>query len=479
MTKQRVLVVDDEPSMRQFLQILLEREGHEVRTASSGEEALMQMGAWWPGLILTDLNMPGMSGMDLLREAKTQGVRTNRDVQVVMVTAYGTTELGAVYSGTGPKPLDPIEAVKAGAADYILKPFNNEELRLVVRRVLGRSALELENTRLRSELRHRFHYESLVGSSKSMNDVYELIRRVKDTRINCLIAGESGTGKELVARAIHYSGNRAKQPFVAINCGAIPENLVESELFGHKKGSFTGAVREKPGLFSAADGGTLFLDEVNALPLNVQVKVLRAIQERSFTPVGATDEVQVDVRIIAATNQDLENLVEEGAFRDDLYYRLNVVQIRLPPLRERSEDLEVLARHFIRRFAEEYSKQVSGFSTEALRALKLWAFPGNVRELQNIVERAVALCMGTMIELEDLPERMRAVKQPSIQNDDEVSFPDEGVNLDGVLAAVEKRWLVAALDVTGGNKTRAATLLQMSFRSFRYRLAKYDLDHDA
>ena len=366
MAGERVLVVDDELSMREFLSILLSQDGYDVETASSGEDALERVEARWPALVLTDLNMPGISGIELLRALQERGARRGQYVQVVVVTAYGTTESA-------------IEAMKLGAANYVLKPFNNDELRLVVRRSLGQAELVQENTRLRQELSDRYHFGNLVGASPAMLRVYDLIRRVTNTRISCMVIGESGTGKEMVARAIHFSGDRASRPFVPINCGAIPEALVESELFGHKKGSFTGAVRDKVGLFTAASGGTLFLDEVNSLPLAAQVKLLRAIQERRFTPVGGIDEVEVDVRVIAASNAELEDEVKAGNFREDLYYRLNVVQIRVPPLRERSEDIPALVGSFVRHYAEEYGRSVVGFSPEAMRLLEDWPFPGNVR----------------------------------------------------------------------------------------------------
>ena len=463
MPGESILIVDDDLSLREFLGILLARDGYAVRAAASAEAALQAVAAEWPDLVLTDLNMPGMSGLDLLRELKGRAARDGNDVEVVMVTAYGTTESA-------------VEAMKHGAADYVMKPFNNEELRLVVKRALGRRELEVENTRLKSELGGRYHFGNLVGSSAAMGEIYDLVRRVKDTRINTLLCGESGTGKEMVARAIHYSGVRGEQPFVAINCGAIPENLVESELFGHAKGSFTGAVRDKVGLMQAADKGTLFLDEVNSLPLAAQVKLLRAIQERRFTPVGTTRELTSDVRIIAATNSELEDAVSEGSFRQDLYYRLNVVQLRLPPLRQRAEDLSELTRHFLRRFSEEYGKEVTQVAPDASRLMRIYHWPGNVRELQNTIERAVALCAGAVVQPEDLPARMREVGPAATPSATATVFPPEGVNLDAELAAFEKRWLVGALDASDGNKTQAARLLQMSFRSFRYRLAKYDMD---
>jgi len=458
----RILVVDDDLSMREFMKILLERAGYGVDVAVSGEEALAKIEQGWPDLVLTDLNMPGINGLELLNEVKARAARAEADVEVILITAYGSTRTA-------------VRAILDGAANYILKPFNPDELRHVVRRALGRRQLEAENLRLRAALHDQYHYENLIGSSPAMHKIYELISRVKDTRINCLIVGESGTGKEVVARAIHFSGSRGAFPFVPINCGAIPESLVESELFGHKKGSFTGAFRDKIGLIQASQGGTLFLDEVNALPAQAQVKLLRAIQERKVTPVGAVKEVEVDTRIIAASNVDLEAAVQDGAFREDLYYRLNVVQIELPPLRDRVGDLPELVRHFVRRFAEEYGQESLRVSPDALRVLQAWGFPGNVRELQNVVERAVALCQDGVVLPTDLPERLVEGGRPPLKISS-IEFPEEGVNLDSMLSQTERQWLVAALEQAGGNKTQAAQLLKMSFRSFRYRLAKYGLD---
>ena len=462
MRPDRVIVVDDDLSMRQMLSILLKRSGYEVASAASAEDALEKLDDWWPDLVLTDLNMPGMHGIDLLVEVKARAAKEERDVEVIVVTAYGSTRTA-------------VDAMTKGAANYVLKPFNNTELKMVVRRALGRKALEVENRMLRAQLRDQYHFGNLIGSSDAMNRVYQLIDRVKDTRINCVVVGESGTGKEVVARAIHFSGSRAEGPFVPINCGAIPEALVESELFGHKKGSFTGATRDKKGLVETADGGTLFLDEVNSLPQSAQVKLLRAIQERKILPVGGTREVDVDARIIAASNANLEAMVADGTFRDDLYYRLNVVQIELPPLRDRSGDLPNLIRHFSKRFAEEYDRDEVQISPDAMKALQAWHYPGNVRELSNIIERSVALCTGSLVLPTDLPDRIVDVGRAPLSLAQE-EFPDDGINLDGLLGQFEKRWLVGALEESKGNKTEAAKLLQMSFRSFRYRLAKFGLD---
>ena len=462
MRRERVLIVDDDLSMRQMVSILLKRSGYTVEAVASGEEALAAVEGDWPDLVITDLNMPGMNGIELLVAIKALAAQSERDVEVIVVTAYGSTRTA-------------VDAMTKGAANYVLKPFNNDELRVVVRRAIGRKALESENRRLKAQLQDQYHFDNLIGSSAAMTRVYELITRVKDTRINCLILGESGTGKEVVARAIHFSVNRGSGPFVPINCGAIPEALVESELFGHKKGSFTGAVKDKKGLMQTADGGTLFLDEVNSLPHSAQVKLLRAIQERRFTPVGGVSEVEIDARIITASNVNLENMVAEGGFRDDLYYRLNVVQIDLPPLRDRAGDLPDLIRHFVRVFGEEYNRPDIRVGPDVMRVLQAWHYPGNVRELSNLIERSVALAQTDLIQIGDLPGKIvdggRAPLALSVEE-----FPDEGLNLDSVLSQVEKRWLVSALDEAKGNKTEAAQLLHMSFRSFRYRLAKYGLD---
>ena len=470
----RVLVVDDDLSMREFLTILLQRDGYTVEAVATGEAALAAAERRWPDLVLTDLNMPGMSGMELLAELKTRAVRRGADLEVVMVTAYGTTESA-------------IEAMRRGAADYVLKPFSNDDLRLIVRRALRRRLIEAENERLKGSLQGELHFGRLIGSSPIMRRVYELIRRVKDTPIHCLVLGESGTGKELVARSIHEQGLRGGE-FVAVNCGAIPENLVESELFGHVKGSFTGASRDKQGLIAASHRGTLFLDEVNSLPHPAQVKLLRVLQERRVLPVGALKETEVDLRVVSASNADLEAEVRAGRFREDLYYRINVVQIPLPPLRERLDDLPELVRHFVTGCAREYGKPVKGATPAAVASLRAWEWPGNVRELQNTIARAVALCEGPMIDVDDLPEKIQLRRLtaggggPAVSagaafpTGDPESFPEEGVDLDALMAETERRWLLGALDAAAGNKTHAARLLQLSFRSFRYRLAKHGMD---
>ena len=474
----RVLVVDDEPGLREMLGMLLSREGYEVATVASAEEALTRLEAAGADVILSDVNMPGMDGYELIRTLRTRGF----DTPVILVTAYASVARA-------------VEAMREGAFDYVAKPFHNDEIRLIVRRALAMRALESDNARMRAELGARAGFGQIIGTSPAMQQVYALVRKVTGTRVNCLVGGESGTGKELVARALHYGSDRARGPFVAVNCGAIPESLVESELFGHKKGSFTGAIKDRVGHFEAADGGTLFLDEVGELPAAAQVKLLRVLAERKIVPVGGSSERTVDVRIVAATNRDLAAEVSAGRFREDLYYRLNVVQIDLPPLRARTGDLPALVQHFVDRFATEYGKPIRGASPEVLAVLAKYAFPGNVRELQNLVERAVALESADELTLAALPDRLQKLQSalveeaptepgaeggapPSATPPPEAAFvvADAGFDLEAELAAVERRILERALQATDGNRTQAARKLGITFRSLRYRLAKFGMD---
>jgi two-component system, NtrC family, response regulator PilR len=451
----RILVVDDERSMREFLEILFRKEGYGVATAGDVEEALLALESDDFDLVISDIQMPGRSGLDLLRAAR----EVQPEAPVIMITAFATTETA-------------IEAMKEGAYDYVTKPFQVDEIRLVVEKALEKKLLAAENRRLRSELRSERQQRTLVGNSEPMQQVYEMVGQVADTKTNVLIVGESGTGKELVARAIHAESERAEKAFVAINCGAIPENLLESELFGHVKGAFTGAIGTKAGLFEVADGGTLFLDEVGELPASLQVKLLRALQEKTIRRVGDTADRKVDVRIVAATNRRLEDEVTAGRFREDLYYRLNVIQVTLPTLRERMEDLPLLVHHFVEKYGRELGKEVRGVSDGAMGQLRAHSYPGNVRELENVIERAVALCRGEWIEAEALPPAL-AAPAPAAQAP---RIPEEGVQLDALVADYERGLLVEALRRTGGVKKRAAHLLGISFRSFRYRLEKLGLD---
>jgi two-component system response regulator PilR (NtrC family) len=451
----RVLVVDDERSMQEFLEIFFRREGHEVVTAGDVDSALVALESDDFDLVISDIQMPGRSGLELLRE----GRQIAPDAVFVMITAYASTETA-------------IQAMREGAYDYVSKPFKVDEIRLTVEKALEKKLLRTENQRLKSELRHRRRDRSIVGNSDAIQRVFELVDQVAETKTNVLIYGESGTGKELVARAIHDRSQRSDAPFVAINCGAIPENLLESELFGHVKGSFTGAVQNKAGLFEAASRGTLFLDEIGELTPALQVKLLRAIQEKRIRRVGGTKDEPVDVRIVAATNQNLEQAVAAGHFREDLYYRLNVIQVTLPPLRERVDDIPLLVMHFVEKYARELDRDVEGMSDAALERLCDYPFPGNVRELENVVERAVALTRSETIGIEALPPNvLRPPQAPPVSR-----IGADGVDLEGLMASYEKGLLTEALEKAGGVKKRAAALLGISFRSFRYRLEKLRLE---
>ena len=453
----KLLIVDDELSMREILAILFENDGYEVQIAPNIASAQQQIADWTPDVILSDLNLPGGSGIDLLRWVK----KCHPNIVFVMLTAFGSNQSA-------------VEALKLGAANYVLKPFNNDELRLVVSRALGVRNLEQENAMLKGKSTQNLHFGLFVGDSTAMLEVYEMIRRISRSKINCMILGASGTGKEMVARAIHNTGDRFEYPFVTINCGAIPENLVESELFGHVKGSFTSAYRDKMGLLEVANRGTIFLDEVDALPLATQVKILRVIQDKRIQPVGGVESTLVDVRFICASNADMEQHVKDGLFREDLYYRLNVVEVYLPLLRERTKDIEPLVHHFIERFSTEYGKQIMGISPEFLQSLRGWTYPGNVRELQNAMERAVALSVGNVLQREDLPDVIWETGLRIAPSGDEL--PQEGLDLDALLTQIERKWLLSALDATGGKKKQAAEKLHMTFRSFRYRLLKHNLE---
>ncbi len=466
----KILVVDDEQSMREFLAICLRRAGHEVTLARTGAEALDHLRASPIDLVVTDLKMPGgLDGLGLLTQIKSGTLQRTVpagappgaliDPEVILVTAFATADTA-------------LAAMKQGAYDYLIKPFQVDEINAVISRALEKRALVEDNLALRDQLAGRARLAQLLGKSRSMQKVFELITKIHSVKTSVLITGESGTGKELVARALHSEGARAKMPFIAVNCGAIPEELMESELFGHRRGSFTGAVVDKRGLFQEADGGTLFLDEIGELSLGLQVKLLRALQERKVKQVGGVEEVEVDVRVIAATNRDLEMEVSRSAFRADLYYRLNVIELRLPPLRHRKEDIPLLAEHFLKRFSAEHGR-LAKLSVEAMRRLESYEFPGNVRELENIIERAVALSSSAVIGVSDLPE-VKATKLAASQPSG--ALPAEGVDLDQLVSDYERTWVLRALEQTAGVRKRAATLLGISFRSLRYRLEKLGIE---
>ena len=460
MLRDKILAVDDEQSMREFLDIMLKKEGYKVTLASNGEEVLKLIEKDLFDLVLMDIRMPRLDGISALKKIK----EISPETIVIMITAYASADTA-------------ITAMKEGAYDYITKPFKIEEVKLIIRNALEKKNLQKENTLLKQVVRERYHFENILGQSTKMLDLYKLLEKLAPTKTNILVTGESGTGKELVAKALHYNSPRKEKPFVTLNCGAIPESLIESELFGHMRGAFTDAIATKKGLFEIADEGTIFLDEISELPLLMQVKLLRVLQDREFKRVGGTEDIRVDVRIISATNKDLEEAVREKKFREDLYYRLNVIQIKLPPLRERREDIPLLAMHFLKKYAEELNKNIHTISTDALRILSGYDFPGNVRELQNIIERAVALEGSQELTTQNLASYLNE-QLPMKKGTLDLEIPNEGIDLEKIVADLEKTLLLKALDKTKGIKKRAAELLHINFRSMRYRLEKYGLNQE-
>lgn len=456
--KSRILVVDDEDSIREFLEIMLKKENYEVTTAEDGLRAKEILTKKSFDMVISDLQMPNMTGIELLKHVK----ESYPDIVFMLITAFGTTESA-------------VDAMKMGAYDYVTKPFKIDEVRLNIANALRSKSLETEVRILKKELVKEYSFQNMIGNSAPMHAVFDLIKRVSSAPTNVLITGESGTGKEVVAKAIHYNGPLKDRPFVTVNCGAIPENLMESEMFGHKKGSFTGAIADKVGLFEVADGGTLFLDEVGELPASIQVKLLRAIQERIIRRVGATDDMKVEVRIIAATNRNLEDMVAKGTFRQDLFYRLNVIGIRTPPLRERQEDIPILAQHFLAKYNEKMNKSIASISAEAMEIMKGYNYPGNVRELENMIERTVALESGSTILPESLPPMVSTQAGRKMASSNEIEVGDAGLDLDKVMGQIEKELLIKAIHSAGGVKKKAAKLLHISFRSMRYRIEKYNL----
>ncbi len=450
--------------MRDLLALMLRKEGYTVETVDSGLEAkqrLEQDEVY--DLIISDISMPSMTGLELLRHARHQVPST----QVILMTAFGSKQMA-------------IDALNEGASYYVEKPFDLDELKAVVQKTLDQkriasevAELKAENSSLQAELQDKYQFEGLVGRSPKMHAILELIKRVAGTGSTILISGKSGTGKELVARAIHYNSGRGDRPFVSINCGALPDNLLESELFGHMKGSFTGAATNKEGLFRAADGGTIFLDEIGETTPAMQIKLLRVLQERKIRPVGGTEEIAVDVRVIAATNQELEVMVREKNFREDLFYRINVIAIRMPALKEKPEDIPALAEHFLTKYRRHVGKPITGISKAALECLEGYDWPGNVRQLENVIERAVALEVADEIQPASLPPEVRPGRLDRDAVD--VVIPDDGVDLEVYLEELRRRHMLEAMDRSGGVQTRAAELLGMTFRSFRYFAKKYGL----
>ena len=445
--KGRVLVVDDERRQRDILQMILEAEGYETTAAGNGRQALQAAEGGGFDVVLTDLKMPDLNGIELLSEI----LKLQPSPLVVLMTAHGTIDSA-------------VDAMRKGAFDYLTKPLEKDELLLVLRRAMERTHLVRENRMLHEQLRDRFRVENIVGAHGSMQDVFRMVHKVAASTSTVLIYGESGTGKELVARALHHESDRRGRPFYAVNVAALPESILEAELFGHEKGAFTGAEMRKIGLFEQASGSTLFLDEVGDLKRDLQVKLLRALQEREILRVGGTERIRIDVRIVAATNQELERAVREGRFREDLYYRLNVIPIVLPPLRDRRTDIPLLVDHFLAKYAGSRSR---GVSEDALKTLMAYDWPGNVRELESVIERALLLGEGELIVPADLPASLRSgAGGPKRATDLEI--PDSGIDLE----AVERSLILKALDKAGGNVTRAARLLGLSRRTLQYRIEK-------
>ncbi len=447
-----ILIIDDDTSLRRVLEYNLQEAGYAVATAASGEEGLSLFDEVSPALVVTDMKMPGMDGMQVLKAVKERSPET----LVIMITAFGTVDIA-------------VEAMKAGAYDYITKPFNRDELRLIVAKALQLNGLTAENRRLKSELADRSDFRSMVGSSPAMEQIFQIVRKVADTEASVLITGESGTGKELVARSIHALSSRSNSPFVAINCAAIPRDLLESELFGHVKGAFTGAVKDKAGKFTLADGGTLFLDEVGELPLELQPKLLRALQERVIEPVGGTKEQKLDVRVVAATNLDIEQAMAQGVFREDLYYRLAVIPIHLPPLRQRRDDIPLLLRHFCNKHSAD---KVVTFDKQSLATLTGYSWPGNVRELENLVERLLIMRNDDTITSDDLPDKIRNGNSAvSSGSGCSINLPDEGYSLE----QLEREVVIQALERNGWNQTAAARFLRVPRHTLIYRMEKYGI----
>jgi two-component system NtrC family response regulator len=452
--KPKVLVIDDDTSLRRVLEYNLQEAGYDVATAASGEEGLRLFTEEAPALVITDMKMPGMDGMQVLKTIKERSPET----LVIMITAFGTVDVA-------------VEAMKAGAYDYITKPFNRDELRLTVAKAFQLCGLVAENRRLKNEISDKADYRTIIGSSKVMERVFEIVRKVADSDASVLITGESGTGKELVAHSIHHHSSRRNEPFVAINCAAIPRDLLESELFGHVKGSFTGAIKDKIGKFKSADGGTLFLDEVGELPLELQPKLLRALQEKIVEPVGGSKQYKLDVRVVAATNLEIEKAVTVSAFREDLYYRLAVIPIHLPALRERREDIALLLRYF----CGKHGAEKVTFDSEVMTLLTSYLWPGNVRELENLVERLLIMRSGDLIAADDLPDKIRNIssagKGAAPNHGTIFNLPDEGYSLE----QLEREVVVNSLERNLWNQTAAAKFLRIPRHTLIYRMEKYGI----
>jgi DNA-binding NtrC family response regulator len=452
-----ILIVEDEPRMRRLLEITLGEDGHSVQAAGDAESGLLHLRKEAVDLVLTDLKLPGMNGLEFLQEGK----RLNPALPFIVMTAYGSVETA-------------VEAMKAGAGDYVLKPFTMAEMKLVINKELDVQQVRSENQRLKEALGKRYHFQNIVGRSRKMQEVLALVERVAPTNSTILIGGESGVGKDLIARAIHQNSRRVAGPFIKINSTAIPDTLFESELFGFERGAFTGALASKPGKFELADKGTLFLDEIGDVPAAIQVKLLRVLQEREFERLGGTKTLKVDIRMIAATNRDLRAALEEGTFREDLYYRLNVVPIDIPPLREHKEDIPDLVNHFLARFAADSEKEIEGITAAAVSQLMGYHWPGNIRQLENSVERAVALSSGRLIDVNDIHLDTIQGKTAAASSSSGAQFLPEGMTLE----QWEDNMIREGLRRANGNKSQAARLLGLSRNALRYRLSKLGVDDE-
>lgn len=451
---EKILVVDDEEIIRETLSFVLKNEGFQVVEADNGKTALEYIRKDYFDLIITDLEMPGVKGLDLLEEVKKISIQTS----VIIITAYGSLETA-------------IKALRNGASDYLLKPIEFDEITIKIKRILEYKSLLIENRLLKNEIQRTFDFENIVGKSPAIQNVYNIIQTVAETDSTVLITGKSGTGKELVARALHFKSKRKNKPFVALNCGAISENLIESELFGHKKGSFTGAVSDKEGFLKAANGGTLFLDEISEMPLQLQVKLLRVLQEKEFTPVGTTQSLPVDVRFVASTNRDLQLEITEGRFREDLFFRLNVVEIKLPSLKERVEDIPLLADHFLNKYRKELGKNVKAIDSEAMHALMNYEWRGEVRELENVIERAVIFAKSDFITLDDLPAIFKLDYKPLSATD----FQNADTSLDAVMRKYEREYILRILKNNNFDKEKTAEIINVGLSTLYRKLKELDI----
>ncbi|WP_043930226.1 sigma-54-dependent Fis family transcriptional regulator [Bacillus sp. EB01] len=464
-----ILIVDDEASVRTVLKALLKREGYEVETASDGEEAIAKAKALHPALVIMDIRMPNKDGMEAFQEIR----EFDKDINVIMMTAFAAVETA-------------VGAMRNGAYDYIIKPFNNDEVKILVKRALQVQNLKEEVQVLHRELSNNYRLDKLLTNSPKMMQLYKVIGKVAQTNASVLITGESGTGKELAANTIHYNSQRMKGPFIKINCGALPEGLLESELFGHEKGAFTGAVQRKPGRFELAEGGTIFLDEIGEVSQALQVKLLRVLQEHEFERVGGTQTIKADFRVIAATNRNLLSMIENGEFREDLYYRLNVVPLEIPPLRERKEDIKLLANFFLQKFSQENNKEIVTFDEDALKLLKEYTWPGNVRELSNIVERAVIMSTGSIIFPEDIfinqevfHQKRKTIETTHVTSNEVETLPlrlADGQSLKDLIKQVEHVIIQNKLTENHGNKMQTAKDLGISRRALLYKIQEYEIE---